>query len=118
MAHSTQVLQRFLQPRYVQMQEPLAVGGAGSRLAGAQVEIHLGVVHGILQARFRAYGCPATIASADWLAEQLDGLAIDAPRPDRHSIMRALDLGPARQHCAALAVEAMDAAFTALKTNT
>ena len=114
MAHSAQVLQRFQEPRFVRRNEELTVGRAGSRLAGAQLEIHLGIVDEQIQAKFLAYGCPATIASADWLAEYLDGRRLNDKRPDRHDIIRALELGPARQHCAALAIEAMMQAFAAL----
>lgn len=114
MAHSQQVLERFYQPKFVQSNEQLCVGRAGSRLAGAQVDMYLGQQGNQWQARFRAYGCPATIASADYLAEALDGISIDAARPDRHDIIRALQLAPARQHCAALAIEAMQKAMAAL----
>ena len=114
MAHSEQVLQRFHKPQFVQRDEALAVGRAGSRLAGSQQEIHLVVEGEEIQAGFRAYGCPATIASADWLAEHLCGRSPNDKRPDRHDIIRALELGPARQHCAALAIEAMVQAFEAL----
>jgi len=114
MAHSEHVLERFRHPKYVQNSESLCVGRAGSKLAGSLIELHIAVEHDVLQARFRAYGCPATIASADFLAEQLDGSTLHAARPDRHDIIRALQLGPARQHCAALAIEAMDKALEAL----
>lgn len=114
MAYSEQVLQRFRDPQFVQRDKTLAKGRAGSRLAGSQLEIHLAVEDGQLQAGFRAYGCPATIASADWLAEHLNGRSPNDKRLDRHDIIRALELGPARQYCAALAIEAMVQAFEAL----
>lgn len=118
MAHSEALLRRFHRPQYVHSDETLHRGSAGSRLAGAQIELHLGVREAVWQARFRAYGCPATVASADWLAQALDGQPLDAPLPDRHAIIRALQLPPARQHCAALAVEAMQAALAALRADT
>lgn len=114
MAHSEQVLQRFQDPQFVQRDETRAKGRAGSRLAGSQLEIHLAVDDEKIQAGFRAYGCPATIASADWLAEYLCGRSLNDKHPDRHDIIRALELGPARQHCAALAIEAMEQAFEVL----
>ncbi len=120
MVHSPQVMQRFELPQYIQRDSASAVGSAGSRLAGALVELHLSMENSAdnstenasLRAGFRAYGCPATIASADWLAEQLNGLPVDAATElDRHAIIRALELPAARQHCAALAVEALGAAL-------
>jgi|GEM_PF-3863660 len=113
MVHSEQVMRRFLQPTFVQRQAAAQVGRAGSRLAGAQIEIHINVDAGLVQAGFKAYGCPATVAAADLLAEQLTGTDPAAHKPDRHALINALALSPSRQHCAALAIEAMHNAFSA-----
>ncbi len=114
MAHSKQVLQRFNCPQHVQVDQAEAVGTAGSRLAGSQIEIHLSRRDKVLQAGFKAYGCPATIASADYLCELLKGANAKFDELERHAIIRALELPAARQHCAALAIEAMRNAFEAL----
>lgn len=116
MIHSPQLMQRFQYPQYIQRGTAAAVGSAGSRIAGSLIEIHLCAENSVLQAGFRAYGCPATVASADWLAENLTGSAVEsAARLDRHDIIRALELPVARQHCAALAVEALGAALMNLE---
>lgn len=57
----------------------LAVGRAGSAKAGALIELSLNVVQGrVAQARFRAFGCPHTIAAASRLAGAIEGLSVDA----------------------------------------
>lgn len=117
MLYSEQVLSRFQNPQFVYGDEALQAGSAGSRLAGVHIVIYVGLYKGLLQARFRAYGCPASIASADWLAERIDGTEPNAARPDRHAIIGALVLSSARRHCAALAVEAMQHAFEAFEKN-
>lgn len=65
-----------------------------------------------MQARFKAYGCPSTIATADWLCEWLQGrrseevLALAAP-----VVAEALGLQPTRRYCAVLAEDVVRAVF-------
>lgn len=117
MAHNEIVLQRFKHPKFVQKTSATAVGCAGSRVAGALVEIHLDLDDGVIQAGFRAYGCPATVASADWLAEAVDGTPLEQVSPDRQAVAKALSLSASRQHCAALACEALQKALGSLKNS-
>ncbi len=51
--------------------------------------------------RFRAYGCPYTLAVGEWLAETLerDGVAALA-RLDAPAIRQALEIPDERAHCA------------------
>lgn len=52
-------------------------GEAGSVAEGTQVRFQLRVVEGrISEARFRAYGCPYTLATCNWLAGRLPGLTL------------------------------------------
>ncbi len=52
-------------------------GEAGSVAEGTHVRFQLRVVEGrISEARFRAYGCPYTLATCNWLAGRLPGLTL------------------------------------------
>lgn len=56
-------------------------GEAGSEALGTRVRFELRVERNrIQQARFRAYGCPYTLATCNWLAERLEGAMVaEAP---------------------------------------
>ncbi len=53
-------------------------GEAGRRRDGAQLRIHLQVDAGgrVLDARFQVYGCPWTVAVAEWVAARLPGRSV------------------------------------------
>lgn len=54
------------------------VGRAGDPEQGAEVVLQLRVAGGrVLEARFRAFGCPHLLASASWLTERLVGVSRD-----------------------------------------
>jgi nitrogen fixation NifU-like protein len=56
----------------------VVVARAGRREQGAEVQLSLSVGHDrVLDARFRAYGCPHLIAGASWLTERLRGATRD-----------------------------------------
>jgi cysteine desulfurase len=62
-------------------------GEAGSVEQGTWVRFYLrlsGRMDGrhVTEARFQVYGCPHTIAAAEWLAQRLPGRAIDALLPE------------------------------------
>jgi NifU-like protein involved in Fe-S cluster formation len=51
-----------------------ARGRAGDREQGAEVELAFAVREGrVVEARFRAFGCPHFLAGASWLTERLLG---------------------------------------------
>lgn len=61
----------------------------------------------IAEARFRVFGCSAAIASASWVAERLEGAALDEAKtltPER--VVQMLGLAPERRHVAGMAVDA------------
>jgi NifU-like N terminal domain len=61
----------------------VAHGEAGSVDAGAWVRLHLKIERGrVTDARFQAYGCPHTLAAAEWLAEHLPGRPTEDPLPE------------------------------------
>jgi NifU-like protein involved in Fe-S cluster formation len=61
-----------------------------------------------LQVRFRALGCPVTIAVGAWLAEQLESDGADVlQRIDAKSIREALEIPEDRAHCAFIGEDAV-----------
>jgi len=55
---------------------PVAHGHAGDREQGAEVVFGFAIRDGrIVDARFRAFGCPHFLAGASWLTERLQGAA-------------------------------------------
>jgi len=89
--------------------EPRFTGRAASLTCGAHVRFSIQVdeAHGVSQARFRAAGCEALVASASLLTEKVKGLstadaAIIAQEPA--SLAREIDADP---RCVRLACEAL-----------
>ncbi|MEM7377863.1 MAG: iron-sulfur cluster assembly scaffold protein [Pseudomonadota bacterium] len=115
---SEAVRSRFRAPRFGLTHPPTeggCRGSSGARAAGALVEMHLVLQgDGTLQARFRAYGDPATIAAADWVCEQADGATWPVTPPTVRAVSRALALPASRQHAAQHAVDALRAALDRL----
>jgi cysteine desulfurase len=73
-------------------------GQAGNREHGAEVEVALQLERGqIVEARFRAFGCPHLLAAASWAMERITGLAAEqAAAWDWAEAARALDVPPAK----------------------
>lgn len=58
----------------------LADGEAGREESGTRVRFMLRIADGRVEAvRFRAYGCPYTLATCEWLARSLEGRRAEAP---------------------------------------
>jgi nitrogen fixation NifU-like protein len=76
----------------------MVVGRAGDREQGAEVELAFAIAQGkVLEARFRAYGCPHFIASASWLTDRLSGATRDELAAwDWRDAAEALDVPPAK----------------------
>lgn len=57
-------------------------GEAGSVATGTHVRFHLRLAgETVAEARFQAYGCPHTLAVANWLAGEMAGRGREAPWP-------------------------------------
>jgi NifU-like protein involved in Fe-S cluster formation len=76
----------------------VAVGRAGDPEQGAEVELAFAVGQGkVLEARFRAYGCPHFIAGASWLTERLSRATCgELAAWDWRDAAEALDVPPAK----------------------
>ncbi len=86
------------------------VGADGHPVYGNLVRIYLRVADGrILVARFKAFGCSATIAAASMTTELVTGIPLaDARALDAAAVERALGGLPAeKRYCAAVAATAL-----------
>ncbi|MCZ7662000.1 MAG: tRNA 2-thiouridine(34) synthase MnmA [Thermoleophilia bacterium] len=95
--------------------DPSGVGSAGSASCGDLVRIEIDVDRGILrEARFQAYGCPATIAGASELIGRIEGRPVlEAAALSEASIARSLGLSARKRACSNLAVDALHGALEA-----
>src|SRR5215510_5462606 len=84
--YSPLVRELFRNPRAAGVIPPASdvlTGEAGSVQAGAWVRFSLRIRDGLVtDARFKAYGCPHTLAGAAWVAEHLAGRRLDAAFPE------------------------------------
>lgn len=108
------VWRRFAAPRHAaKLAQATATGNAQS--PGGELVLELDVrvaAQTVVEAAFRAYGCPATVAAADWLCERIaneDVAAAGAVEPQ--AIEAALELAPAQRVCCLVAVDALGAAL-------
>ncbi len=116
---STLVKQHFLNPRNVgDIENATALGRAGSLACGATLRLSLSVddTQTIRDAKFKAAGCSLLIASASLLTEQVLGkttgdAAAFAQSPETALLKHIGSPGPGREHCAAIACEALVSAI-------
>lgn len=126
MRYSAQVLARISEPSRVGAlpagDPDVGVGETGSPDEGTWVRISIRVGPGaerISEARFKAFGCSAALASASLVAERLEGERVSAARAmTAGDIVAALDLAPERASVARLAVEAGRRAIEAWEAKT
>jgi nitrogen fixation NifU-like protein len=117
--YSKPVQDHFRQPRNVgSFPDDVArvgQGQAGQVNTGGIVKLQIRVDESgiISEARFRSYGCGATIAAGSYVTEWLQGKSLDqAARLSTEQLVQALQLQPVKVHCAMLAEDAVKAAIT------
>jgi NifU-like protein involved in Fe-S cluster formation len=67
----------------------------------------------VAEARFRAYGCPTTIAVGEWLAELAQGRNVEDLRAvSAADILGALEIPEDRAHCAVLGEDVLRSLLT------
>ncbi len=88
---------------------PDAEGRAGSQSCGDLVHIRLRVEAGVIvDARFQAFGCPATIAAAAEIVSRLPGCdLVEAARLGHESIADELALPDQKRACSEVAADAL-----------
>lgn len=117
--YSDRVLDHLRRPRgagSLPREDPdVCTGEAGDPQDGRLVRMQLRIDGGrIGQARFKAFGCAATIAAASWLAERAAGCTLESVRRIGAAEIRAgLGLAEAQSAAAELALEALRAALAA-----
>lgn len=124
-AYSEPVWQRFSAPRHA---GGLAAGAgvheaqAGSVAARSLLRLAVQMQAGaVVQARFKAYGCPSAIAVGEWLAEQLQGRSLESLRLSDFAapvIRAALEIPEDRAHCALMGEDAVRALIAQLQDST
>lgn len=109
------IWQRFTRPAYAgrfAADEPgVRTGRAGTPAAASVLELQLKFVDGAVRdARFRAYGCPVSIAVGAWLAEWSLGRTRQELAALRAAdLRRALEIPDEKAHCALLGEDAVKA---------
>ena len=91
----------------------VSTGAAGQMSAGEYVRIQLRVRReSIREARFKAFGCGGSIASASLASEWAEGKTLEEAEAIKEvDLAAALELPPGRRHCSALAEEALKGAI-------
>ena len=92
-----------------------AAGEAGSLECGSLVRIELRLRDGIvLEARYQAHGCPATLASASEVCAQVTGVPfLEAASVSEGKVCARLGLVPEKEYTAGIAIDALQEALTA-----
>lgn len=112
--YSSAVHERFMSPQFAGALrgESVLCAKVGAPEQGAVLELYLALdpaAQHIVKARFKAYGCGACIAVADYACEHLIGLTIDQVSEfDTQHIAQALALPSVKLHCIWLVSEVLE----------
>ena len=106
------ILDHYREPRNAGRLESPDISAADTNpLCGDRVEIDLKLDGDRVSAvRFRGRGCAISQASASMLTERIEGATVEelkALRPDDVLEMLGVEIGPARQRCALLALRVL-----------
>lgn len=98
----------------------VVTGEAGTPAARSVLRLELKLSgHHVEEARFRAYGCPTSIAVGAWITEWVAGRSLDELSGLRAATLRqALEIPEDRAHCALMGEDALKAAVRAAVTST
>ena len=109
--YSKQVAEHIASPRNVgELESPSGVGDVTNEVCMDRIRLTVRAEGEIIsEAKVKAQGCPPTIAAASVLTELIKARSIsDLQMLSRADIIDALGhLPPAKNHCAALALEAL-----------
>jgi nitrogen fixation NifU-like protein len=111
MAYSQKLLDYFQNPRCVgEIADASGVAEVSNPVCGDVMKLWVRVQDGLIQdAKFKAQGCSAAIATSSYATELIIGLAVDKARSiTKDEIAEALGgLPPSKIHCSVLAVDAI-----------
>ncbi len=121
--YNEKVKEHFLKPRNAgDMENPDAVGEAGSLSCGDQMKLMLRIDKDekIVDAKFQTFGCGSAVASASVLTEMIIGKNLDeAGRITNRDIVERLGGLPAeKMHCSVMGQEALESAINSFRGNT
>ena len=123
MAYSDKVLDHYENPRNVgsfnKEDSNVGTGMVGAPACGdvMKLQIKMGNVGIIEDAKFKTYGCGSAIASSSLVTEWLKGKSLDQASEIKNSaIAEELALPPVKIHCSVLAEDAIKAAVEDLKS--
>ena len=112
-AYPAPIWQRFLTApragRFGPETPGVVTGRAGTPAARSVLELQLRFEHGVVaDARFRAYGCPSSIAVGAWIAEwALQREPAGLAQLNAAQLRAALEIPEDRAHCALMGEDAM-----------
>jgi len=115
--YSETVLEHFRKPRNAGVfptgTPDVIEGSAGNRRQGREISLALRLEAGrVVECRYRAYGCPATIALCSVMSERLKGRILQECRQmSGIALAEELELPPAKRAAALLLEDALEAAF-------
>jgi len=113
--YSAKVMDHFMNPRNVgEIDNADWIGEVGNPACGDMMRLYLKVEEGkIVEAKFRAFGCGAAIASSSMLTEMIKGKTLDEARAiTNQHVADALDgLPPVKIHCSVMAEQAVKSAL-------
>lgn len=118
MSYSEKLLDYFENPRCAgELEDADAVAEVSNPVCGDVMRLWVRVSEGrIVNASFKAQGCPAAIATSSFATEMLIGMEIGRARAiTREDLANALGgLPPSKMHCSVLASDAIQAALKGL----
>ncbi|HWY25932.1 MAG TPA: iron-sulfur cluster assembly scaffold protein [Nevskia sp.] len=115
------IWQLFTHPPHLGEFEPgtpgVVTGEAGSKAARSVLRLQLRFEGGkVVETRFRAYGCPNSVAVGGWIAEWSRGkTAAELGALRAAELRQALEIPDDRAHCALLGEDALRAALSGLR---
>lgn len=118
MKYTKEVVERYENPQNVgsldEKSSDVGTGVVGAPSCGDVIKLQIKVNEDgvISEAKFKAFGCGAAIASSDLMTEMVIGKKIDdaAKEVSNEWIAEHLSLPPVKLHCSVLAQEAIEAA--------
>ena len=113
--YSEKVMEHFLNPHNVgELPDADGVGNVGNPVCGDIMRLYIKVQDGrIVDARFKTFGCGATIATSSMVTDLVKGKTLDeALQISNKAVAEALGgLPKVKMHCSVLAEEALRAAI-------
>jgi nitrogen fixation protein NifU and related proteins len=115
-AYSEKVIDHYENPRNVgklEIDNTVGTGMVGAPACGDVMKLQIRVEDGgIVDAKFKTYGCGSAIASSSLVTEWVKGKTLDEAGAIKNSqIAEELALPPVKIHCSILAEDAIKAAI-------